>query len=124
MKFKSVIFILLALSLAGCATNRNLYQWGNYEETMFVYFHEPAVKQEMLENYIEFIESSQSNPKKLAPGLFAEAGTFMLDQGDRQAALRFYELEHASWPESRVLMAMLIQTLKAQQTSDTEEQTP
>lgn len=122
MKHRTLMILVMALAIAGCANQRNLYQWGNYEETLFVYFHEPAVKDEMLKNYFAFIEASQSEPKKLAPGLFAEAGTFMLERGNRDAAIRFYQLEHDSWAESRPLMATLIKNLEVQAQQSTETQ--
>lgn len=113
------LFITLALLtsflISGCATNKNLYQWGNYEETLFAYFHEPDVKEEMLEYYFEFIAEAQTGKKPVAPGLFAEAGTFMLEKGNTPAALRFYELERAAWPESSALMTTLITNIKARQ---------
>ena len=107
-----------AALLSGCATNNQLYQWGDYEETLFVYFHEPEVRDAMLANYYVFVNNAATgtskNKKPLAPGLFAEAGTFMLEQGDSDAAIRFYQLEANTWPESRHLMNTLIKNLQAQ----------
>ncbi|CUA87366.1 DUF4810 domain-containing protein [Pseudidiomarina woesei] len=124
MKLKLIGCVIAALLLAGCATNNNLYQWGNYEDTLFAHFHEPEVKEEMLASYIAFLEKSQNkSKKKVAPGLFAEAGTFMLEKGDATAAVRFYELERSLWPESEPLMTMLIQNLKAREQT-VQEQTP
>ncbi|WP_157981063.1 DUF4810 domain-containing protein [Pseudidiomarina insulisalsae] len=116
MEFRKLTVALSLLVLSGCATNNHLYQWGNYEETLFTYFHEPEVKEEMLGYYFEFVNEAQGKKKPLAPGLFAEAGTFMLERGDVTAALRFYELEYATWPESRILMGTLITNIKARQT--------
>ena len=105
-----------AALLSGCVANNELYQWGDYEETLFVYFHEPDVRDEMLTNYYAFINTAATttNKKQLAPGLFAEAGTFMLEAGDIDAAIRFYQLEADRWPESRHLMNTLITNLRAQ----------
>lgn len=114
MKTKIITITAAILLLSGCATNKNLYEWGNYEETLFVYFHEPEVKDQMLTNYLAFIEKAQAgSAKKVAPGLFAEAGTFMLEKNDVESALRFYQLEHKTWPESRSMMEIMISNLEA-----------
>lgn len=98
--------------LAGCQTNQHMYQWGNYEETLFTYFHEPAVKEEMLEKYLQFLAKSHGDTKLVAPGLFAEAGTFLFEQGDLDGAIRFYEMEANYWPQSRKLMETLIESIQ------------
>lgn len=119
MKHKLFGALVGAALLSGCATNNQLYQWGDYEEVLFVHFHEPAVRDEMLTNYYTFVNTvasgSSKNNKPLAPGLFAEAGTFMLEAGDIDAAIRFYQLEARAWPESQRLMNTLIGNLQKQQ---------
>ncbi|AZT84870.1 DUF4810 domain-containing protein [Marinobacter sp. NP-4(2019)] len=110
---------LLALSmfvlLAGCASNQGLYEWGQYQETLFVVYQEPALKEEALKNYMEFVETGGTPEHPIAPGLFAEAGTFMLEQGDVDSAIKFYKLEYDAWPESRPMLSMLIKNLEARQ---------
>jgi hypothetical protein len=122
MKLKLLGCVCAAALLAGCATNNHLYQWGNYEDTLFAHFHEPEVKEEMLTAYMAFLEKAPTkNTKKVAPGLFAEAGTFMLEKGDTKAAIRFYELELSVWPESEPLMSMLIRNLNAREQAVQEQ---
>ena len=102
---------LVAL-LSGCASNNGLYQWGNYEEALFVNYHEPAVKEEMLDNYLVFVREYEPGKQTIAPGLYAEAGTFMLNRGKAKEAIAFYELERKHWPESEALMTTLINNLE------------
>ena len=101
--------------LAGCASNQGLYEWGQYQETLFVVYQEPALKEEALKNYVEFVETGGTPQHPIAPGLFAEAGTFMMIQGDVDSALKFYKLEYEAWPESRPMLSMLIENLEARQ---------
>lgn len=100
------------MMLSGCASNNGLYQWGNYEEALFVNYHEPAVKEEMLNNYLAFVREYEPSKQAIAPGLYAEAGTFMLKRGKAEEAIAFYELERKHWPESEELMNTLINNLK------------
>lgn len=98
--------------LSACASNNGLYEWGSYEEALFVNYHEPAVKEEMLDGYLTFVRNHNDEERKLAPGLYAEAGTFMLDRGNAKAAIELYRLERDNWPESEALMTTLIRNLK------------
>ncbi len=111
--------LLLTLSmfvwLAGCASNQGLYEWGQYQETLFVVYQEPALKEEALKNYVAFVETGGTPQHPIAPGLFAEAGTFMLEQGEVDSALKFYRMEYDAWPESRPMLSMLIKNLEARQ---------
>lgn len=109
--FTLSIFVLLT----GCVSNQGLYEWGQYQETLFVVYQEPAQKEEALKNYVDFVETGGTPQHPLAPGLYAEAGTFMLEQGDMDSALKFYKLEYEAWPESRPMLSMLIENLEARQ---------
>jgi len=112
---KSLLLMLLSsLLLAGCATgNKTLYDWGQYEQTLFVVYHEPEYKEQALENYFAFVRQYEGE-SRLAPGLFAEAGTFLLEQGDVNGAIGFYKMEYERWPESRPMLGILIENLEAQ----------
>jgi len=112
MTSKIYLTLPLLVLLTGCASNNHLYAWGNYEESLFANYHEPEVKEEILNEYIAFIDENQSAKKKVAPGLFAEAGTFLYERGDTTGAIRFYELEKQAWPESQQLMQTLINNLQ------------
>lgn len=106
---------LTALLTTGCATDTSLYNWGKYEQALFINYHEPEYKEQAIQQYISFINEQQSSNKTklLAPGLFAEAGTFMLEQGDYKNALAFYKMEYDTWPESRPMLGALIKNLEA-----------
>ncbi len=107
--------VLAALMMSGCATgNKSLYDWGQYEQTLFVVYHEPEYKEQALNDYLAFVREYEAN-SRLAPGLFAEAGTFLLEQGDVDGAIGFYKLEYERWPESRPMLGILIENLEGQQ---------
>ncbi len=115
MTEKFLLPLALLVVLTGCANNQGLYDWGQYQETLFVVYHEPELKEQTLKNYLEFVESGGTPQHPIAPGLFAEAGTFMLEQGDVDAAVRYYKMEYEAWPESQPMLGMLIENLEARQ---------
>ncbi|RUO22254.1 hypothetical protein CWE08_03440 [Aliidiomarina iranensis] len=111
-QLRLILLALSSLTLVACASNQGLYNWANYEETLFVNYHEPAVKEQMLDGYLNYITAYDTQGKRLGPGLYAEAGTFMLERGDSESAIKFYELERDNWPESELLMNTLIKNLQ------------
>jgi hypothetical protein len=108
MTKRILLLVSLAVVLAGCAKNQGLYQWGEYQETLFE-------KEQALKNYLEFVETGGTLTHPIAPGLFAEAGTFMLEQGDVDSAVKYYRMEYDAWPESQPMLGMLIENLEARQ---------
>ncbi|MBK1872019.1 DUF4810 domain-containing protein [Marinobacter sp. 1-3A] len=107
--------VLAAVLATGCATgNKQLYDWGQYEQTLFVVYHEPEYKEQALSDYLAFVQT-HNGQGTLAPGLYAEAGTFLLEQGDVGGAVDFYKMEYEQWPESRPMLGILIENLEAQQ---------
>lgn len=124
---KRLGLVLIVILITGCATDTRLYNWGKYEQTLFTVYHDPEYKEQAIQQYINFINQQQAlnkqninkksankqTIKQLAPGLCAEAGTFMLEQGDYKNALVFYKMEYELWPESRPMLGALIQNLEA-----------
>lgn len=115
---KKLLWVALAAVLTtGCASNSQLYDWGQYEQTLFISYHEPEYKEKAIQKYITFIREHQGinaqGTNILAPGLCAEAGTFMLEKGDFKNAIVFYKMEYELWPESRPMLGILIKNLEA-----------
>jgi hypothetical protein len=45
---------------------------------------------------------------RVPPGIYAEYGFLLLEQGDRRTAVQYFQKEAAKWPESRMLMEKMI----------------
>lgn len=114
MKQTHLVIALLALALGGCASP-SLYDWGQYEEDLFTYYHEPSEQAEVVADHTAFLNRLDERGEKPAPGLLAEAGTFYLEQGDIGRALDYYRQEYQVWPESRPVMGRLIDNLEDEQ---------
>ncbi|WP_347331755.1 DUF4810 domain-containing protein [Marinimicrobium locisalis] len=111
---KSFLVSVIVVLLSACTGPQTLYDWGQYEQTLFIHYHDPALKEQALKEYIAFIEQGGTQEHPIAPGLYAEAGTFMLEQGDIESAVKFYQMEHDAWPESRPMLSVLIENLEGQ----------
>lgn len=112
MNKASTLATALVVMLTGCATQTTLYDWGNYEQDLFNYYHEPSLKTDVIADHATFVLKVKESGETPAPGLLAEAGTFYLQEGDIASAVKFYQLEYEIWPESRPMMGILIENLE------------
>ena len=107
-----LIIIFTVMFVSGCASSQpDMYRWGPYEDSLFAVYHEPQFKEEVLHEYMMFIQKDKGE-RPIAPGLFAEAGTFMLNQGDVKSAIKYYRMELERWPASQPMLTTLINNLE------------
>ena len=103
------IAALLATALmTGCQTSQGLYHWGEYESGLYRYYHDPAQQTALSEQLLLAIETAGD---RVAPGMLAEYGTLLLQQGKNEEAVVYYRKEKEQWPESRHLMDAMITNL-------------
>ena len=99
------------IALTGCAS-KGLYQWGGYEEQLYATYKDPARVETLRLKLETLLQEAQQSGRRVAPGLYAELGTVYLQGGNRAQAIRYYELERQTWPESNLLMTAMIQNLE------------
>ena len=73
--------------LAGCQTSQGLYHWGEYESGLYGYYQDPAELATLAEQLLQAIEEANG---RVAPGMYAEYGTLMLQQGKTDEAVLYY----------------------------------
>lgn len=103
---------MLSLFLSACESTR-LYQWGGYEEKLHRYYSAPQSRTNIIQNMEQHVLNLEAKSLPVAPGLYAEIGTFYLEMGDELRAVDFYKKEAAAWPESQALMQLLIKNLES-----------
>ena len=54
------------------------------------------------------ILAAQQEGKTVPPGIYAEYGYALYEEGNAAEAIRYFERERDTWPESRVFMEKLI----------------
>lgn len=112
MNIKVAVIAAWVISLSGCVTTQAGYQWGNYEQDLYAYLHSPDEKARVIEDQLEFIARCERLDLTPAPGLYAEVGTLLLLDGQRERAVKFYAKERDHWPESAYLMTSIITNLE------------
>lgn len=101
--------------LAGCNVAPQKYTWGGYEQSLYSYYKDPTKSAAYAAELEKAIQESEKTQKPVAPGMYAEYGYLLLQQGKSKEAVALFEKEKAKWPESTQLMNSMIQVAANQQ---------
>ncbi len=110
-----LLLMLSLLAVAGCVTVQpgpTGFYWSNYSQTLYDYKKSPnattLVKHKT--NLEKIISYCDSHPQaKVPPGIYAELGKIYLDEGKQDLAVRYFNLEATTYPESAVLIKTLLE---------------
>lgn len=119
MKQIYIIFlVIIFFSLPSCA-KKQLYNWRHYSDTLYAYKKTPDDKNihKHKQELLEIIEKSEAKGRKVPPGIYCEYGYILMNEGNTKEALKYYDMEEQTYPESQVL----IQMLKSKINTETEE---
>jgi len=103
-KYICVLFLLL--SFVGCGAHSR-YTWSSYDTKMYNHYKNPAEREAFVQSLKEIMDYAEPEGK-VPPGIYAEYGYAMYEQGNSQQAILYYQKEANKWPESRVFMNKLI----------------
>ena len=111
MKLTTLAFIVLLLS--GCTSNKGLYDWKNYSETLYNYKKEPNNEKRTIhiKEINSIISEAEKKHKAVPPGLYAELAFYLLADGNKEGAIKNLELEKSHYPESTAFVNNLMRTL-------------
>ncbi|OED50532.1 hypothetical protein ACH42_00985 [Endozoicomonas sp. (ex Bugula neritina AB1)] len=107
-KITAMAVFTVTVLISGCQTSQGLYYWGEYESGLYDYYKDPAELATLSEQLLQAIEDANG---PVAPGIYAEYGTLLLQQGKKEEAVASYTKEKALWPESQHLMDAMINNL-------------
>jgi len=118
-----ICFLLFILYfLIGCATNK-LYYWGDYSKTLYS-FRKDASDENLLKHKAtleNIIEESGNRNLRVPPGVYSELGYIYLRQNNNDTAIKYFDMEAKTYPESRLFMERLTQSAKAKPGQNTVE---
>lgn len=101
--------VLTVTLLTGCSsTPTTHYAWNDYPEIQRDRLEQKINDEAYLERLLGAVEEAQSRGVKVAPGIYADIGTFYARANQFSQAQKYYELEAQTWPESAPLMHALI----------------
>jgi len=100
--------LLLAFALAACAGPSSYYHWGSYNETLYAHYHAPQQREAWIEGLKTTILEAEQQNARMPPGIYAEYGYALFEEGDAQNAVVYFKKERDLWPESRFFMEKMI----------------
>jgi len=107
---KSVILFAFIAMLASCTTQKQLYTWGNYETTSYNYLKNSDEKsiQELIENYQKVIETQKGTRGVIPPGVCADYGFLLLQEGKTDEGKNMLIKEIVLYPESKIFIERIL----------------
>ncbi len=98
---------LAALCAAGCVPP-TMYHWNAYDETLYRHYKNPQEREAFVESLKETMLEAEQEGRKMPPGIYAEYGYALYEEGQPQQAVVYFQKERDKWPESRFLMEKMI----------------
>ncbi len=107
MKKLLIIFLVVFLTW-GCA-KQQLYNWERYPFSLYKYKKDPTDEnlQKHKEMLVAIMENSKEKDLRVPPGVYCEYGFILLKDGKKDEALKYFDLEEKTYPESGVFMQNL-----------------
>ena len=102
-----ILFFMTTCLFVSCSTPKNLYYWGDYENTFYQKVNKPGDEtiKKNIEEIKEIIEKSNKNSSKyrVGPGVYSELGYYMKSIGNVDEANRYFAKELKLFPESKTV---------------------
>ena len=104
------------LFFTGCqqAVQPPLYSWGNYVQSSSDYGmkgHEKEVLEKHLEELNKIITQSNSEDRRVAPGIYAEYAQILFETNKKEEAKKYFLLEKQTYPESSIFIDRVLSKL-------------
>lgn len=111
MKARTIIAMLFLGLLVGCATNKTLFYWGDYSETLYAFKKNPDDKTLAAhkKSLLDIIDKSPKQNRPVPPGVYAEYGYLLLKEGKENEGFEFLSKEETQYPESKLFVQRLRQ---------------
>jgi len=108
---KNTFLLTVTVLMTGCATNKNLYNWGAYEPQVYSYFKGDSPEKQVveLEKHLAEIKNKGDMPP---PGFYAHLGMLYSKVGRDSETIGMFDLEKKTYPESSVFINNIINGFK------------
>lgn len=112
MRRNIFIIIVSLILLASCAPQK-LYTWGNYDKTSYNYLKNSDEKsiQLLIEDYQKIIDKQKGTRGVVPPGIYADYGYLLLQEGKTEQGKNMLKKEIALYPESKIFIDRVLKML-------------
>ncbi|MGJ3233251.1 MAG: DUF4810 domain-containing protein [Oceanicaulis sp.] len=103
-----------ALSVVTACAQQSRFEWGNYENSLYALYQNPEAASGHEESLRRAIERGEAT-NRVAPGLNAELGYLLWEQGRQAEAREYFLRERELFPESATFMDRYLDQSTAEQ---------
>lgn len=98
--------VITMILMAGCATNKDIYYWGEYEQLIYDAYMKPgsADTATQIEKLNADIQKAAATGKKVPPGIYAHLGFLYAMEGKDSQSKAAFKQEQTLYPESNTLI--------------------
>jgi hypothetical protein len=107
-----IALALAALGTAACGGGRGLYYWNGYDVALYQHYRSPQDRESFVAALVTTVRQADDRGLRVPPGVSAELGYALYEEGRTQEAVPWFERERREWPESQVLMDKMIRNAK------------
>ena len=104
----TIAIAAVALGTVGCVTKQTHYRWGNYDDVLYANYKNPQDRQVFVASLKAIILDAEKQGVIVPPGIYAEYGYALYEEGNRAEAIAYFTEERNTWPESQVFMEKMI----------------
>jgi hypothetical protein len=108
----AAIGIVAALALAAGCAPRPYYGWGRYPEVLYAHYRAPQDREAFVAGLAATIQACEQEGLRPPPGLYAEYGYALLEEGRGEEAVAWFEKEKKQWPEAALFMDKMIRNAR------------
>ncbi len=101
-----------AAAVVSACVPQTRYHWGQYDAALYRHYSSPADREQWVEALRTTILEAEQLGEKVPPGVCAEYGYALFEEGQAAASLPWFQREKDTWPESTVLMDKMIRNAK------------
>ena len=114
MNLWRTLLLLCIFLVAGCATKKEIYYWGEYEQLIHDAYINPgsADPATQIEKLNADIQKSEAKGKRVAPGIYAHLGYLYALEGKDSKSKAAFKQEQTLYPESTVFIEGMLNRAK------------
>jgi len=108
---RRLVAAALAVAASACAPQAR-YHWGQYDAALYQHYRNPQGREAWVEALKTMILEADQRGMKVPPGVCAEYGYALFEEGRAAESLPWFQREKDTWPESTVLMEKMIRNAR------------
>jgi hypothetical protein len=100
---RHLVIFMGVLTLTGCSP-KTRYTWNGYDDALYQHYKNPAQYEHFVEALKEVVDAGDASGR-IPPGMYAEYGYALYEQGKISDAVVYFKKESDKWPESKFFMS-------------------